>query len=94
MSDIAEPTTVSAAQTANIIRQLRGMASTFKGSGAQYIGLAIGRDLAPPQDADDQREYLTIALEILALSHAGVDPVNDLDPLLAVSLLKSVLGVL
>jgi hypothetical protein len=90
----AETNHASASQVANIIRQLRGMASEFRGSGAQYTGFATGRDLAPPLDSEDMRDYLTIALEILARSHAGLDPVNDLDPLLAVSLLRAVLGQL
>jgi hypothetical protein len=93
MSTLAQPA-IDAAQVAHVIRQLRGMEATFQGSGAQYVGFATGRDLAPPRDEDEQREYLQIAMEIVALSHAGLDPVNDLDPLLAVSLLKAVVGAL
>lgn len=94
MSTLAQPIAIDATQVANVIRQLRGMAATFQGSGAQYVGFATGRDLAPPRDDDERREYLQIVLEIVALTHAGLDPVNDLDPLLAVSLLRAVVGVL
>jgi hypothetical protein len=90
----ADNTPISAGQVAHVIRQLRGLATVYTGSGAQYAGFATGRDLAPPLDGEDMRGYLAIALEILALSHAGLDPVNDLDPLLAVSLLRAVVGAL
>lgn len=87
----AEPTVASAAQVVNILRQIRALSSTYPGSGAQYVGFATGRDLAPPLDADAVRDYLTLALEIAAFSHAGLDPVTDLDSLLAVSLLRAVI---
>lgn len=93
MSDLTDaPTaTTTATQVANIIRQLRAMAPSYAGgTGVQYTGFAIGRDLAPPQGAEECRAYLLLALEIAALSHAGLDPVNDLDSMLAVSLLRAV----
>lgn len=95
MSTLAEETTpASAAQVANTLRQLRGMATCYPSSGMQYAGFATGRDLAPPLDGEDMRGYLTIVSEILALSHAGLDPISDLDPLLAVSLLRAVVSAL
>lgn len=94
MSTIAEPKATSVSQVANIIRQFRAMSPSYQGSGVQYEGFATGRDLAPPLDTDDVRDYVALALEISALSHAGLDPVNDLDPLLAVSLLRAVVSAL
>jgi hypothetical protein len=83
---------MSAHETANTIRRMRGLAQAVPGSAVHYADYATGQELAPPTDAAEMQAYLSIALEILALSQAGADPVHDLDALLAVSLLKSVLG--
>lgn len=84
----------TANDVAQTIRRLRGKVQVSLGLGEQYPGFATGRDLAPPLDAEGQLGYLSIALEIMALDHAGCDPVHDLDSLLAVSLLKSVVASL
>lgn len=84
----------TAHDVAQALRRLRGKVQVSPELGDGYAGYATGHDLAPPIDAEGQLGYLQIALEILAMGHAGADPVHDLDPLLAVSLLKAVVGSL